>query len=445
MRRFPFFWGLFAALGLLINSCTQPGIIGSDLLEGDQIDVIFTDQVNFTAYLQTTDSLKTWGPVEGEQLGGFLCGNFLDPVFGLSTAVVNAQLRLDPLTTLDFEGAVLDSMVLVLPYRSSQVYGDTTETYHVEVYLLDEKMEDTSSIYSNKFYAASQLIGSTPVVPSPNDSIEILVHGSDTLATQLVVPQARIRMDDQFALSLMAEDTLVLESDTSFLEKYKGIQVRTNGFNKGLLSFSLGSSAAGLTVYYHVDTIFHQYTFKFSAASPRMVSFSQDYTSAPVNAFLLDSTLCDSLLFVQGMAGLGIVVEIPDTNLIKGKIINRAELELTVITLPEDGGFVLDPVQQLVISEIQEDGSLRVIPDVDWGIRRGDLDFIFGGNIEEDAIPQTYRMNLSAYFKDLKNGDAGNRLLITPLYRSELANRVVVCGPKHPQYPAKIKLSLTDY
>ena len=445
MKILPFSWGLFIALGLFLDSCTQPGLIGSDLLEGDQIDVSFTDQVHFITYLQTTDSLKTYGSESGEKLLGFLCGQFADPIFGLSTAVINAQLRLDGGDPPDFEGAVLDSVVFALPYRSERVYGDTTEAYNLEVYLLDEAMDDTLTYYSNRSFTATQLVGSETIHPSPNDSVEILIHGNDTMGTQVLVPMARIRMDDSFGQALIAEDTLVLESDSSFMEKYKGFQIRTNGQNKGMLSFNLNSTAAGLTVYYHVDTVFHQYTFTFTSGSARMVTFTQDYTGAPVEAFIQDSTLCDSLIFIQGMAGLGIVVEIPDTNLIKDRIINRAELELTVITLPEDGGFVFEPVQQFIISEILEDGKLEIIPDVAIGLARQDLPNIFGGDLDEEGVPQTYRLNLSAYFINLKNGDAGNRLLITPLYRTELANRSVLCGPNHPDFPAKIKLSLTDY
>jgi len=445
MKKFPFCWGLFIALGSLLNSCTQPGIIGSDLLEGDQINVEFTDQLGFTAYLRTTDSIQTYGPGPNEQLFGYMCGQFSDPVFGLTTAVINAQLLFTGGFPPDFEGAVLDSMVFILPYRPTQVYGDTTETYNLEVYLLDEPMSDTASYFSNKHFAATQLIGSASVVPKPNDSIEILVHGSDSMETQLVIPQVRIRMDDLFANNLIHEDSLVFESDSAFLEKYKGFQIRTNGENKGMLSFNLSAASGGMIVYYHVDTVFAQYGFRFNATSPRMVSYTHDYTGSLVSDFLADSTLCDSLLFIQGNAGLGTVIEFPDADLLQGKIINRAELELTIITLPEDGGLIFDPSQQLVVSEIKEDGSLELIPDVTIGLNRNDLDLIFGGVPDEDAVPQTYRMNLSAYFKDLKNGDAGNKLLITPLYRAERTGRVVICGPKHPQYPAKIKLSLTDY
>jgi hypothetical protein len=443
MRSLPFQWGLLATLALLFaNACTQSGIIGSDLLEQDQIDVEFTDELPFLAYLQPTDSLKTFDPEGVDRLTGFLCGQFDDPVFGLTQAVINAQFRLNFSNPPDFEGAVLDSMVLILPYRADRCYGDTTMAYDLEVYLLDEDMPDTASLFSNRTFAATQRIGAKSILPRPSDSLEILVHGADTAIG--VIPQARIRLDEAFAQELLQEDTLILETDTALIAKYKGIQIRSNNLNKGLLSFNLNSSAAGITVYYRVDTLYRQYTFLFSPAAPRMVSFSQDYSSAPIQAFLQDSTLCDSLVFIQGTSGTGMVLEIPDTDLFSGKIINRAELEIHVANLPEDGAYAFDLPLQLVASIIRDDGSLAIIDEVTIGLLRQEMASIFGGT-PQDGMPQVYRMNISSYMKDLKNGNVPNRLLITPLSRAERANRAVFYGPKHSLYPAKINLSLTNY
>ena len=114
--------------------------------------------------------------------------------------------------------------------------------------------------------------------------------------------------------------------------------------------------------------------------------------------------------------------------------------------MPEDGGFEFPPIQQFIASIIKDDGSLEIIPEISLGLSRQDLPFLFGGvPVEDDMMVRTYRMNISSYIKNLKNGTVGNRLLITPLFRSEQAARVALCGPKHPIYPAKIKLSLTDY
>lgn len=432
---------MLAALGFLISACSQSGIIGSDLLQQDRLDIEFTDSVRFQAYIQKTDSILTFDPA-GNFLGSFLCGQFADPVFGLTDAVISAQLRFTPNSPPAFQGAVLDSMVLILPYQPARLYGDTTETYQLDVFRLEEDLTDTATYYSNRIFAAAQLIGSASFLPRRYDSIEILLHGTtDSLVS--LPPQVRIRLDDAFAQALMA-DTLTLKSDSAFVDVYKGIQIRGGSQNKGLLSFNLESGLAGLTAYYHVDTIPRQYTFRFTSLSPRVVSFVNDYAGAVVESFLQDSTLGDSLLFVQGMSGVGIVVEIPDTSLLKGKIVNRAELELFIATMPEDGGYAFAPVTQLIVSQIKEDGSLQAIRDVVVGIGRQDLANFFGG-VPQEGMPQSYTLNLSAYFKELKNGKASNRIMITPLTRAERANRVVVYGPKHSLYPAKIKLSLTDY
>jgi hypothetical protein len=448
MKLIPFRWAIFMAFGVFFAACNQPGIIGSDLLEQDRIEFSFTDTFPFLTYLKTTDSLRTYGPLEGQQLLGFLCGQFDDPVFGRATAVVNAQVRLNPAASSPFfKDAALDSVVLVLPYRSNRVYGDTTETYDLEVWLLDENMDRTADYFSNRTFEASRRIGAASIVPTPNDSLEIRIHGDPGMATVRVTPQARIRLDDDFALEMINEDSLTYLTDSTFLEKYKGLQVRGASPNKGILSFNLLSGSAGIIVYYRVeDTISRQYIFPFTSQSARMVSFSNDFAGAPVEAFLQDSTRCDSLVFVQGMAGLAAVIEIPNTALLQNKIVNRAELEFTLFVMPEDGGFEFPPVAQFIASIIKDDGSLEIIPEISLGLARQDLPFLFGGvPVEGDMMIRTYRMNISSYIKNLKNGTVGNRLLITPLFRSEQAARVALCGPKHSVYPAKIKLSLTDY
>ena len=114
MKSLLFRWGFFITLGVVLHACTQPGIIGSNLLEGDRIDVSFTDTIPFIMYLQPTDSIKTYDTEVDEQLIGYLCGQFRDPVFGLSEAVINAQLGLNAAEPPDFEGATLDSMVMIL-------------------------------------------------------------------------------------------------------------------------------------------------------------------------------------------------------------------------------------------------------------------------------------------------------------------------------------------
>lgn len=272
MKIILFAWGLLITLGML-NSCTQPGIIGSDLLKQDHLDVIFTDQVNFITYLQATDSLKTYGPNAGEQLLGFLCGQFSDPVFGLSTSVINAQLRLNTANPPDFDGATLDSMVFILPYRSERVAGDTTEAYNLGTY----------TCWTNRWTTHSGITptGALPPAdssPPPRYSQRPTTAWRSwcTEATQwepsCSFPRCGSGSTPGFAQSLFAEDSLVLETDSSFLLKYKGLQIKNHGQNKGMLCFNLNSTSAGLTVYYHVDTVFSQYTSLSPPAAPESAS-----------------------------------------------------------------------------------------------------------------------------------------------------------------------------
>ena len=169
----------------LVSACSEPTIVGSDLLAQDQIDVGYTDTFTLIPNIQETDSVRTFSPVFASQLIGYLVGEMDDPVFGRSLARINAEFlpgAADP----DFTDAVLDSVVLVLPYFPFGQYGDTTENYGIEVYRLAETLEKDITYYSNQDVSVGNLIGMSELfMPRPNDSITIVSHGTDGETTQL--------------------------------------------------------------------------------------------------------------------------------------------------------------------------------------------------------------------------------------------------------------------
>lgn len=427
-----------------LPSCNKPSLIGSDLLLEDQLDVGFSDTFQLTAYSTLGDSVRTYDPEPNNQLNGYLCGRFEDPIMGFSTALMTFQYRLD-LDPPDFENAQLDSMVLVLPYYPSRVYGNLDDVYGLAVYPLLDDLSDTLEYYSNDKFLRDALVGSAYFRPAPSDSVTILRHGGDPGETQTLSPQVRIRLKDDFALALMAEDSATLATDSAFLTKYKGFQVAPATLTPGMLSFGLRNTEAELLVYYRQDTLFRQYSFEIHTGAARISTFEHDYSGSIFEPFLQDKTLGDSLVFVQGMTGVSAVFEISVGPEWADRIVNRAELELSIAVLPEDGApEEYLPLEQLIVSAVQEDGSLEAIDDVLYGISAGDLDGIFGG-VVEPGTPQRYVLNLSAYFKELRRGNESPKIQITALTRAEQAGRVVICGPKHPDYPARLRVTYTNY
>ncbi len=436
---------LFAAL-FSMNSCNDPTIIGSDLLSGDQINVAFTDTISLQARTVMGDSVRTYSPNPSLQLTSYLCGALDDPVFGLSTAQVFAGLSLNngnsPNPAFSDDGVGLDSIVLILPWFANGFYGDTTEIYGLAVYRLEEQLDDTIEYFSNQSLIAFEKIGETKIIPSPNTKTTIESPGSDSIVIDTLIPELRIRMDEGFSSEFFNAVALNFESSTAFLNFFKGINVRPTTTNGGMLSFSLRSPAAVMAVYYHRDSMYYQYNFPISAQSVKFTTFEQDYTGSTIENFIDDPEKGDSLVFLQGMAGVNVRVNFPYSGALSNIAVNKAELELTILQLAEEGGINYDPVDRMIVSEVKEDGSKRLITDVTLAISRNRNNFstIFGGTVVDG---NKYLLNLTSHYQELILGSVSNEIEISVFLKGDKASRVVLAGPKLSDSPLKLRLSFT--
>jgi len=430
---------------LTMQACNDPSTIGADLLGQDQINVTFTDTTALIAYTVRGDSAITYDP--DDPIETYLLGQYKDPFFGLASSVISTQFRIAS-TEPNFENAILDSIVLILPYAATNSYGDLfADDFGLEVLELDEDME-RDNIYSNKAFSTkgSSILemGTQFVSAMPFDSTVIQVYGSDSQELDTLIPQIRLRLSNSFGEQIINQPTSTFESDTAFLDAFRGLQIRSTNETAGLLALDLISTGqAGVRLYFRRDTNFVQYIFPISSSGVKAATFTHDYSSVDLNDFLDNPVNGDSLLFVQGMSGVNAVFEFPNVDQYQDFLVNRAELELTIVNLNEDESLY-PPISQIIISEIREDGGLAVIDDVIFGLQRNDLDDIFGGVPTEDD-PSKYRLNISAHFRDMRDGIASNRLQITALCRSQSASRVIIYGPGHSEFPAKLNLNFTPF
>ncbi len=424
----------------VFEACNKASVLGYDLFAGDLIGTELTDTMTVIAWTEIADSVRTYSP-SFDALNTFLFGHYRDAVVGDAESVIYAQLRLNGAAP-DLEGMTFDSAVLVLPYDTTAFYGNTEQYFTMRVAALEQPLETDSSYYDQAVFSTGESIALHQFWPRPDQEVWVIRPGEDinTQDTLIYNTQLHIPIHTVWAEALFAQASSVLESDSSLLDYLPGVELASYLPTDGMLAFDLDREDAGLVFYYHNDTLYHSYKLRFGGV--RMTSFRHDYAGSLVESYLNDSIKGQELLFLQGMRGLRIHVRIPYAGLMRDSLINRAELELSVVPVQEDGGMAPPPVQQIILSKRNEEGDLVVIDDVVFALERNQLTSFFGGD-PRGMDPITYTLNLTSHFMDLRRGETPDDLYITVLYRNTTPARTVFGGTQHPNYPMKLKVYYT--
>ncbi|MEM1320919.1 MAG: DUF4270 family protein [Bacteroidota bacterium] len=426
-----------AVVLFIASACNRPTPVGADLLDQDKADVFFTDTLSLITRSVSVDSVQTYSSDISRQSTIYLCGDLQDPIFGKAQSTIYSQFRFNS-TPPNFENATLDSIVLLLQYDTTGFYGDTMNAQSVEIYRISETMDSSDTYFSNRTFAvdAQALGGAYNFQPKPTSLVE-LDRGADTL---ILNPHLRIRLDDAFGTELL--DTTLYETEATFLETFHGLQVRAITPTETMMGFRLTGSLSRLQVFYTVDTTATSYIFPITDRSVKFTNFEHDYTGTDIPAFVNDNSQGDSLLFVQGMAGSNIEIEVPNAQSFGDIIVNQAELELTVAELPGDNTSNFTPPIRLILAEENDDNELLLIRDVTLSLAA------FNGLSEEvddgeGSTIRKYRLNLSSHFQNLVDGDTDKPLTLLIFGKQEVPTRTVLFGPGHSKYPAKLNFAYT--
>lgn len=436
-------------LGFL-SSCSDPTLIGSDLLEDDKVGVGFSDTLSLIAETEMGDSVRTYSPVFDNQMTSYLFGDMQDPVFGRSKSSLYIQ-PLPEFTNPDFRNIEIDSVVLVLPYDTNAFYGNIAAIFGIDVLELDEEIPNSEEYFSDQTFMTKAVPLGTHMFQPKFDSLDVIERVNGEFDTTTYAPQLRIPLDLSVGMTLTRFDSAVYANDSTFGTFFKGLHLRPTITNEGMIAFNLkNSTLAGIHIYYMKDdTIPTQFQFGLVSTSTRFANYEHDYSGSVVSNYIDNTTAGEEFLFVQGMAGTNIRIEIPDYGRFKdGYIINRAELEVTVATLDEDPPGVFDPARGLILSRKSDEGILQAIRDIEIIVNGSGLSIpdLFGGLPEDskDGSVTVYKMNLSSHFQEMLEGLHPNELYLTAFPKTERAGRSVLFGTEHPTYSIKLKLAFTE-
>jgi len=449
MKQFAWLLIVTAISLLLIPACTDPTEIGADLLDGDAAEVGFSDTLSLNVKTIEGDSVLTYFPVQraADALRSYLVGNMNDPIFGKSEAEIFAHLSLTQFEpNFDLQG--IDSVVLVLPLDTNNVYGNRLEEYELSAHRVTEDMNPFQNYFSTaSFESEDTPMGTLRFLPN-FENMTIVDYSAGFADTVEVAPQLRIPLPNSLGNELLGLDTIFYQSDSAFLDHFKGVHIKSSIENAGLMSLNLLAGEAGLYVYYkRGPQLFNaQYRFQFNPFYARVVHMKTDQTGAFAEPYIENETLSDSLVFVQGMDGLNVRLEIPFIENFEDIVINKAELEVHVAEdLPGDNIRVFTPATQLMLLHPLEDGELVPIDDILLLQSQGQdiLEDAYGGVPLEDENPTLYRMNMTSHFQGIIDGRNSNELYLSVFDEARRGGRVPLFGKKHPLYSIKLKIAFT--
>ena len=479
MNKFSAFLAIsFISSIFFLSSCNETSNIGASILDQDLLNSEFTDTLSLRLTTVEGDSIVTYFPSvpSSQHPGGFLFGNFNDPVFGSTKSSIYSNIRPsgDPLVLGILD---IDSVVLELPYYRDGIYGKFDQPMDIKVHKVDEKIID-QLYYSNQTFAVGSEIASHSFIPNTEDSVTVIVP-KDTLITELdangepvvddegdtskiatliyvpalIPPHIRIPLDNSYGEELLSLDP-VDYNDTVFNNVIFGLFLETVSEDEGMLALNLsnipsdGNYAPQIKVTYKTDGNNETYSFPLHGFNnnPKVANIEVDHSGSVAEGIIQDPSLSNEYNFVQGHAGYETLINIPYTEFLDDLSIIKAELELTVIYLPEDDEETYAPIDGLILRSLQGDTVELIIDDATFAIGNQNLTGLFGGNPVETVsdvtgeMIHTYKLNIAAHLNKLRDGLVPNEMILSVFAQAQKPGRVVICGTEHPDYPAKINL-----
>lgn len=448
-------------LSFLFTQCNDTTVVGSSIFDDEELSVTSTDTLDLVATTFALDSLRVFS-LDNSSIQTFLLGELNDPFLGPMSSTLFTELHypVDLLTGLvlqpDYEDDdVLDSMVLALQVNPEGFYGDLESTFDIRIFEVTEGLNTQFNVSTNDDFAFNpEPIAELNNVRIPRDSIVVFFPSTGTSTRE--APQLRIPLGADVSNRLFTElDDFF--TDAEFFAAFPGIRIEAtpttgnsmiaanianNQFNSTLQAFYSRDGVAQLYEYALNDlTAGISLGFKFS-------QFERDFESSPISQFLDDTAAGDSLLFIQGMLGTSVEIDLSSLLELDDVLINLAELEMTVAQLPGEDFSVTPPLEALVVSTRGENGDLVLLSEITEGLLFDQLGLRFGGQLEEvtdnGETVFRYRMNITRSLIEIFNGNLPSTIFITPLSTAEQAGRTILYGPGHSRFPLKLQLSLTS-
>jgi hypothetical protein len=331
--------GCLAILSIIIaaQSCNEKTVIGSSLVpKVDNVNTFSTDSVTMTARNVWYDSAITSTYTSTNRYYALGCingGASGDPVFGKTVASMALQFQQEALNLSFVPDLIVDSLVLSMPFIKA--YGDTINgtTQTINVFQLSDSLsKDTNYTINRQLnYNSTKLLGSAAINFRKMSSLH-LPEGDK-------LPQLRIALDTNLARQLInLRDTVEYKTYPSFIKWFKGLYISPADTNSGNMLGYFDYNQAIVRMYTHTKTNPKTIINTFGFVGTNCVHHNRIARNYSDNNPLIKNYLNgtnpkgDSILFLQSDGGSTIEITFPYLAQMQNAVVNKAELEFTVIS-----------------------------------------------------------------------------------------------------------------
>lgn len=436
---------LFTAFILINTSCKKEvdNTVGSDVIGNRSGFETRVDTLEAIAYSTKADSIDT------RFLNYYLLGQMNDPILGTTNANLITQYSI-PFDQFDFEGSVIDSVVLQLRYAGATgIYGNNTSQQVLKVYEVTEDLpvSTESSILgyymSNREYSKSAEIGSYTGNFNLTDSVYL------TIGTAQVgyAPQLRIRITDQAFISKLQNATKTGEflNETNFKAAFKGLFISAENQSlatgEGALTYMYLSNVESALVAYTskvegTTTVSRKYEFPISRFSTVKAN-QYKHSGQPALQASVGGTH-QNTCYVQGAGGIKTRIIIPGlASLGAGKQIAVSNARL-VLTAKDTAGY--NAATRMIVRGADQAGATTAIPD--------ELEAGYGGNFDANLSTYTFNVNrfaqqvINTYYQSKTDVNYGLTLSV-PSNDVDAARRVILDTDTSSLADRKLKFVVT--
>jgi len=434
-----YFVGLSLFAGLLLTACSKSTIVGSEILGDDFVDVSFSDTFSINALNVDGDSSRVF-PLNQSL---YILGSLDDPVFGRSSSELYIQVRkLFDISGL--ENIELDSVILNISINENGFWGDSSAVQDIEVYELGESLSDYDTIFTDQQFSKGSLLGTKSLNPIRHDTSTVIFNG-DTINLSNILS---IPLDNSFGEKMLS-DTLALQNDTLIQDVTHGLVIRSTTNSSAVFGMSSSVSLDAYTnkvVLYYTQNDSIKKKHSLTLGGKRGYYIEHDRSGSLLEQYVGNEMGSDSLLFLSGMNNNNIQLEIPYLDGLEEVLINYAEFEFFIKT--ESVIIGTEPIEQIYAYNLNDDGSRSYIDDLNFSLLNSTF-LYYDGSIEEvimedGSIMEKYNLNITNELKKrIDEADISTKMRLIPRISLERANRTVLYGPEHSEYPAKLKITYT--